>query len=157
MRRARICATALWRLRQALGDEVVMSDDELVLLSSDVWTDTSAFESGMKAELATEHEAGESMESILALWRGPLLDGLRMTDAPDFDLWLAGQRDRLGQIYLAGLNHLLTRHRGAAQWRESITVAQQALAYDSTQESIHVALDGGLRLSGTTNRRAAPI
>ena len=132
---------SLWRLRQTLGNEAVLTEDELVLLSSSVWTDVSTFESGMNAQLAaTEHQAGESMESILALWRGPLLDGLRMTDAPDFDLWLAGERDRLGQIYLGGIKHLLARHREAGQWRESITVAQQALAYDGTQESIHVAL-----------------
>ena len=131
---------SLWRLRQKLGEEVVITEDELVLLSSSVWTDVSVFESGMKAQLTAAQQADEPMESVLALWRGPLLHGVRLSDSPDFELWLTGERERLGQVYLAGLNRLLAKHRGAAQWRESIDVAQQALAFDSTQESMHVAL-----------------
>lgn len=130
----------LWRLRQKLGEEVVITQDDLVLLSSRVWTDVSVFESGMQAVLATPQDADAPLASLLALWRGPMLHGVRSIDSPDFELWLTGERERLGQIYLAGINRLLASYRRAAQWQESIQVAQQALAFDSTQESMHVAL-----------------
>ena len=130
----------LWRLRRKLGEKVVITQDELVLLSSGIWTDVSVFESGMQAQMRAAQPADESMAALLALWRGPLLHGVRLSDSPDFELWLTGERDRLGQLYLAGLNRLLATYRGAAQWRESITVAQRALAFDNTQESMHVAL-----------------
>ena len=116
-----------------------------VLLSSDVGQDVTCFESQVRDALNLANHSGlrpedRQLESTLGLWRGPLLDGLRLSDAPDFELWLAAERNRLGQLYLAGLNHLLTRYRQAGDWRAIIPVAQRALAFDHAQEPIAAVL-----------------
>ena len=77
---------------------------------------------------------------MLDLCRGPLLEGLKLSDAPDYELWLTAERDRLGQLYLAGANRLLAEHRKAADWQAILSVAQRALAFDNGQESMHAAL-----------------
>ena len=136
---------SLWRMRQKLGDDVLISEDNWLMLSSTVWADVPTFEAGMQMALDPANHSSvpfepEKLESLLGLCRGPLLEGLKLSDAPDFELWLTAERDRLGQLYLAGLHHLLTGHRKAADWRAILSVAQRALAFDNGQESMHVAL-----------------
>lgn len=130
----------LWRLRQKLGDQVLVADGELITLSSCVWTDVSAFESGLQAQLANDSCTDHPLQTVIDLWRGPLLDGLNLSEAPDFEVWLTSERERLGQLYLRGLNRLLAVHRAASQWQNVISVAQRGLAHDNTQETMHVAL-----------------
>ncbi len=135
----------LWRMRRQLGDDILVAEDDWVLLSSGVLTDVARFESQIHDALNIANHPGirpedSQLESTLDLWRGPLLDGLKLSDAPDFELWLTAQRNRLGQLYLAGLNRLLTRHREAADWRAIIPVAQRALAFDLAQEPIAAVL-----------------
>ncbi len=130
----------LWRMRQVLGDDVVVAEGDALTLSSSDWTDVSAFETGLSAHLAAGSPADDQLQAALNLWRGPLLAGLTLSESPDFELWLTGERERLGQMYLRGLNHLLAAHRAASQWQDVITVAHRALAYDNTQELIHTQL-----------------
>jgi hypothetical protein len=99
----------------------------------------------------------DQLESVLGLCRGPLLEGLSLSDAPDFELWLTAERDRLGQIYLAGLNRLLAGHRKAADWPAILIVAQRALAFDNGQETMHAALMEAYAHLGTAQPCATPI
>lgn len=130
----------LWRLRQMLGDQVLVADGERIALSSTVWTDVSAFESGLQTLLANGPPVDDQLQVIIDLWRGPLLDGLILAEAPDFEMWLTGERERLGQVYLRGLEALITKHRATGNWAEVIAVARRALAYDTLQEPMYRAL-----------------
>ena len=135
----------LWRVRQTVGEDAVITHDDMLLLAGSVWTDVAAFEAGLQAQSHRDHPTPDDRESdqldgLLHLWRGPLLAGVNLTDAPDFALWLSSERARLGQLYGAGLNLRLAQHRAAARWQDVVTVARQALAHDSTQESIHACL-----------------
>ncbi|MCB0132222.1 MAG: AAA family ATPase, partial [Caldilineaceae bacterium] len=135
----------LWRVRQTVGEDAVITHDDMLLLAGSVWTDVAAFEAGIQACLSVNRahsgdQESDQLDALLGLWRGPLLEGVNLTDAPDFDLWLSSERVRLGQLYGAGLNLRLTQHRAAARWQDVVTVARQALAHDNTQESIHTCL-----------------
>lgn len=130
----------LWRLRQKLGDDVLLTDWELVTLSSAVWSDVSAFESGLHTQLASGPQRDDQLQQIIELWRGPLLEGVTLSEAPDFELWLRGERERLGQLYVQGLKQLLAIYHQTSQWQRVIAIAQRGLAYDQTLEPMHVAL-----------------
>ncbi len=120
----------LWSLRKALGDDVVSADDDQLALGEAVWTDVREFE-----------RLGESdPEAAVALYRGPFLDGLSVSDAPDYEIWLTGERERLAESCSRALMVLVGKHRDAGNWRRVVEVAQRALAFDNLQEPMHRAL-----------------
>ncbi|HEX5963522.1 MAG TPA: BTAD domain-containing putative transcriptional regulator, partial [Gemmatimonadales bacterium] len=77
-------------LRRALGAKSIVSrgDEELALVPEqvrcDVWAFDAAIDQGRPAE-------------ALALYRGELLAGFHISDAPDFERWLDEERNRLRQ------------------------------------------------------------
>ena len=79
---------ALRVLRVALGSGAVASrgDEEVGLDFEQVWSDVAAFE--------RVSDAGQALESM-DLYRGPLLEGFFISDAPEFERWLENERARL--------------------------------------------------------------
>jgi hypothetical protein len=66
---------------------------------------------------AAERDAIADLEQASALYRDRLLDGLNLPDAPMFDAWLAGQRERWGQRLLRVLSELVAAHRATGTGR----------------------------------------
>ena len=81
---------ALYVLRNALGDGAIVTqgDEEVGLGDDAIWCDAAAFEAAL--------DAGRSAEA-LALYRGELLDGFFIPNAPGFERWLDVERARLRQ------------------------------------------------------------
>lgn len=79
---------ALRYLRQALGEDVLINRGvgEIGIAEGAVYCDADAFE-----RLLDEGD----LESALALYRGNLLPGFFVTDAPGFERWLEAHRSRL--------------------------------------------------------------
>ena len=78
---------ALYFLRHAAGPGVIVSrGDELAVSPDHLACDAWDFE---RAAREGQHE------DALALYRGDLLPGFHLTDAPEFERWLDGERDRL--------------------------------------------------------------
>src|SRR5438105_3577917 len=78
------------RLRRALGEDVVAGRgaDELGLDVGRIWCDVTAF----------EHALGEQrVEDALEVYRGDLLPGFFLSEAPEFERWLDEERQRLRQ------------------------------------------------------------
>lgn len=75
-------------LRRALGDDAILSrgDEEVAVDFQLVWCDTGAFEASVKAN---------RLEEALGLYRGDLLAGFFIDEAPEFDRWLHSERMRL--------------------------------------------------------------
>ena len=82
---------ALHLFRLALGDSAIVTrgDDEISLNGEAVWCDSRAFESAVDDGRAAE---------ALALYRGDLLDGFYIADAPEFEQWLDRERERYRQL-----------------------------------------------------------
>src|SRR5438105_4709864 len=78
------------RLRRALGEDVVAGRgaDELGLDVGRIWCDVTAF----------EHALGEQrVEDALEVYRGDLLPGFFLSEAPEFERWLDEERQHLRQ------------------------------------------------------------
>ncbi len=79
---------ALHILRRALGDDVILSrgDEEVAVDFQHVSCDAALFEDSLRTN---------RLEETLELYRGDLLTGFFIDEAPEFEHWLASERTRL--------------------------------------------------------------
>jgi TolB-like protein/DNA-binding SARP family transcriptional activator len=88
----------LYILRSGLGEDVVRSaGDEIALNADAIRSDVAEFERLLEEE---------QPEQAVALVAGPLLDGFHLSDSPEFERWLDGERARLAARYAAALESL---------------------------------------------------
>lgn len=123
--------TTLHGLRKALGDSLVVQDDFLAL-APDVEVDARHFES------ALAHPASDlqSLTSALALYRGDFLSGFALSDAPAFDDWSAGQRERYRRLAIRGLTAVAQRQEANQDHAAALEALDRALAFDPLQEDL---------------------
>ncbi len=113
---------SLHHLRRALGEDVLVSrgDDEVGLAEGQFWCDVRAFEEAL--------EAGQQ-EEALAFYRGELLEGFFVSDAPEFERWVDERRAELrGMAATAAWSLAETaeaeRAAAAGQWaRRALSLA----------------------------------
>ena len=81
----------LHQLRNSLGEELLPNrgHEEIGIAPRQLWCDALAFEEAVQAG---------SFEESLELYRGDLLPGFFLTDAPEFERWLEEERDRLRRL-----------------------------------------------------------
>ena len=95
---------ALWALRRALKrfdpSPLIVDGEMLALDPAAVETDVITFE-GLLGD-----NAPQGLESALALYRGGLLEGLRVTD-PAFESFLRAERERLHELAVDSFTRLL--------------------------------------------------
>lgn len=99
----------IYTLRQAFGDEdVILGGGDLRLnpavIQVDLWEFDRAIESGQPAAAAE-------------LYHGPFLDGFHLSDAPGFERWVDGQRDRQARRFASQIELLALGAMGANQPR----------------------------------------
>ncbi len=137
--RARLSDT-LYRLRQELGNEAILSvADGLYLDGEVVSSDVAAFDDAMEA--ARWREAVE-------LYQGPFLDGFHLEGAPEFERWLERERRRLSMRHREALEELAGEAEGAEAWPEAVTWWRQRLAQDPTNTPVVLRLMKVLATSG---------
>src|SRR5438128_9636557 len=114
---------ALGVLRTALGSGVLVNrgDEDVGLDVGLVWWDGAAFDRAV--------DGGASREA-LDLYRGPLLEGFFISDAPEFERWLESERARLREAAARAARALIEQceSRGnlttAAHWaRRAVELA----------------------------------
>jgi DNA-binding SARP family transcriptional activator/predicted ATPase len=143
-------------LRQALANLKKLCDPWLL-----IERDAVAFNTAAECVLdVTEFErAARSPDPVVlsraaTLYGGSLLHGLTLKDAPEFDAWLAAERERLQQLVTAALG-ALARHLAANDDDSGILQALQRLvALDPLNEAAHRDLMLALARSG---KRAAAL
>jgi predicted ATPase/DNA-binding SARP family transcriptional activator len=128
---------ALWRVRRALDDYIVV-DKESVWLDPDVphWLDAEEFET--KRQEAKSREQGTescalALASCIELYRGPFLDGL-------YHDWVLLERERLHEIYLETLKCLLEHYKQTGDFAEALSIAQQLVVGEPLHEASHCEL-----------------
>ena len=143
--RARNCLnTALWRLRRALEPEGIERGTYLFTSphgeigfnnNSTFWLDVAVFEEVIgrllkrPASALTEAEAQE-IERVLQLYKGDLLEGL-------YDDWTLRERERLRQLFLDGLAHLLQYYKHQGLIEQGLTCGHRILSCDPLRESVY--------------------
>src|SRR5687767_4337268 len=139
---------ALLEVRRALPVRGLVDHGESVAVDPGaVQTDVGTFErlvaGGTPAEL----------EQAAALYRGDLLEGLGVQDAP-FEEWLLGERERLRELGLDALARLLAHQVQAGSREPAIRTAIRLLVLDPVAESAHRTL---MRLYADAGRRGAAL
>src|SRR4051812_36447406 len=107
-------------LRRAVGDGALSSTgDELALERSAFWCDAIAFEEALD---------GGQLVDAAELYRGDLLDGFYLANAPELEQWIEAERGRLAGRFAVALESLAVacEERGDAQgavthWRRLAT------------------------------------
>jgi serine/threonine-protein kinase len=114
-------------VRRELGEGVLVGrgDEEVGLSGGTLWCDVVAFEQALTAHRTTE---------ALELYRGDLLDGFFVSDAPDFERWVDGERGRLREQAAASAWALA--EQAAADEHDGLAVqwARRAMGFTPTDE-----------------------
>jgi DNA-binding SARP family transcriptional activator len=131
----------LARLREASPEGLVHAEGDWLDLHEDVDTDLRHFEAALR-----RGDHGQA----LALWRGPLADGLTLGDAPEFDRWLEARRERLRADWRSAL--LAQAERAPAD--RALGLWQRLLTDDPLQEQHHRCV---MRLHASAGRREAAL
>lgn len=144
-KRARRClSTTLWRLRRALEPKDTPRGAYLLISprgeigfnkESDYWLDVEIFEENLQQILAKDIQTmstdeAQQLEQALQLHNAELLEGF-------YDDWALYERERLRQLYLDGLAHLMRYYKQQGANEQSLAYGKQILLYDPLRESIH--------------------
>jgi DNA-binding SARP family transcriptional activator len=143
--RAHSCLnTALWRLRGALEADGIARGTYVVStptgevgfgLEGSYWLDVATFEERI-AQLLAQPDQGLSvadaaeLQSALDLYTADLLEGF-------FDTWAIRERERLRDLYINGMAHLMHYHRQQRAFEESLGCGQRILQHDPLREEFH--------------------
>src|SRR5437016_2127965 len=142
---------AMYVLRKALPETeppALLMEGETIALNGDaVDVDTSVFE-----RLVSERTP-EALERAVALYRGELLEGIGVDEAP-FAEWLASEQERLRGLAVQAFTDILAHQSKAGQTQQAIQTAVTLLAMDVSQEIVHRAL---MRLYARQGRRGAAL
>jgi DNA-binding SARP family transcriptional activator len=128
---------ALMYVRDALGDfEPLLIERQALSLgrSSDIWVDVWSLEAvNLAGDLA-------SLEAACALYRGEFLEGLTLTDAPEFSDWLEARRNALRDQYLHVLTRVILLHCEAGSLETAIRCARERVRVDAFNEGAYKIL-----------------
>ena len=113
------------------------------------WLDVEAF-----SQQLTGNVTAEQLRRAVALYRGEFLEGFFVNNAPDFDDWLVGQRERLREMALQALAQLVNVSLTQKGYQEGIAYAKQLLRLDPWREEAHRDL---MRLLALSDQRSAAL
>ena len=124
----------LSELRRGLGTDANVGGDPVALvLAAGTTVDAQQALSG---QVAMDGEAGE------------LLDGLALPDCPEFELWLADQRERVAAATHAALRAAINTHLVARRPAEAVRLARKLVQAAPLEERHHVLLVSSLAGAG---------
>ena len=78
-----------------------------------------------------------NLQSAIELYRGDLLEGFFVRDAPEFEEWLLTQRERFRQQALQVFHTLVAYHLARHEYARGIDYATRLLALDAWREEAH--------------------
>ena len=118
---------ALHYLRRALGEQAVVGrgDREVGTDPAVLWCDAAAFDEAV--------EAGRH-EDALTLYRGDLLPGFFIEEAPEAERWLEDERARRRRTAVASAWALAAREEAAGELRAAALWARRAAALEPLDE-----------------------
>jgi eukaryotic-like serine/threonine-protein kinase len=142
---------SVYQLRRALGEKsIVSSGDELRLNTDAIEADVVAFES----KLARGDAAG-----AVALYRGPLLEGFFVSDAPELEQLIEQERQRLAGLYAGALENLAESAEREGDWAGASRWWKARAAHDPYDSRVALrlmtALDGAGNRAGALQHAAA--
>jgi Tol biopolymer transport system component/DNA-binding SARP family transcriptional activator len=134
-------SSSLRFLRQHLGSDVIVGRgaEEIRLDSGRFWTDAVAFQQTL--------DAG-SLEDALGLYRGDLLEGFHISDAPTFEDWLERERVHLRGYAVRAATELANRASSTGEHGAAVVWARRAASLAPGDEGAVRVLIERLAASG---------
>ena len=131
--------SSLYHLRQVMRstrvDSALVDDGEVLsLLPSQHDCDVIEF----RRKLAEGDEP--ALAQAVALYRGPLLQGFSLADAPAFDEWCRGEETRLSQANFGALDRLAGSAEARGAWPAAIGYLYQMAQIDPLDEVVQQRL-----------------
>ena len=131
-----VLRSLLSRLRRNVAADILLIDGEQIGLDhSKCWVDCLTFSTAFSSSLTAL--ANDELTGLLDLYRGEFLEEMSLADAPEFELWLLGERARYRALYERGLTTAVTRLTNAGAWNEAIGYAQKLVAENPLLEEAH--------------------
>lgn len=146
----------LFNLRQLVEPHLSV-DRQAVALNQqrDYWVDVTDFQVGYQRAVAAETEdALASLTRAVELYRGDLMEGLCVRNAPVFEEWLLWQRESLRQLGSQALFLLATHQTECREYATAMRLINRMLAMEPWNEEAQRQLMLLLALSG---RRSAAL
>lgn len=138
---------SLYRLRRlldGLDPPPLHSDSQMAWLTGEtLWCDVAAFEQAI-------HGEPEQLAEALELYRGELLANCGPS-GPDFEAWLAEQRQRLRGLAAEGFYRLAAHQQEQRHYAEMERTAQRLVALDPLDEAARRLLMTALALQNKRN------
>jgi DNA-binding SARP family transcriptional activator len=145
------------RLRQALMvlRRVLEPVQGTLRIEADsVWLDPSGVDVDVAVfERLVEEGKPEALKEAGERYQGNLLEGIAV-QAPAFEEWLLGERERLRELAIETLAKLIVHHRSINALEPAIQSAVHLLALDPLQEAVHRVL---MRLYAEAGRQGAAM
>lgn len=138
---------ALHFLRQSVGQGILETrgSEEIALNLTHLKCDVLEFEEQI--------ERG-CFESAVQLYKGPLLNGHFVSDAPEFERWLDNERDRLARMYADALSTLANSATDRNDPAEAVSWWRRLASHDPYRADVACQLISALDAAGD---RAAAI
>lgn len=135
-----LLSVALYELRKALGEEVLVSrGDDVALEGERFGSDAQAFEAAL--------ERGE-VERAVELYTGPFLDGFYLSEAAEFERWAEAERDRLARLHHGALEAVAEQRAAAGDPRGAVEGWRRLAALDPYNSRTAMALVRALAAAG---------
>ncbi|HET7230785.1 MAG TPA: BTAD domain-containing putative transcriptional regulator [Longimicrobium sp.] len=131
---------ALYVLRKDLSDELfVLVGDEVALNPAVMGSDVAAFE---------DAAGGARAEEAAGAYGGALLDGFYVADAPEYERWVEGERERLAHRYAQMLESLALAAEAGGCWPEAVSWWRRLATHDRYSSRVALRLVRALDTSG---------
>jgi predicted ATPase/DNA-binding SARP family transcriptional activator len=125
---------AIANLRRLVGPHLIITRETLAFdRSAPYWLDVELFQANLQPP---DPDLGR-LRAAAALYKGDLLEGFYVRDAPAFEEWLLAERERLRQLALHALHALAARLTERGEYAAALDVATQLLARDPLREEAH--------------------
>jgi len=128
-------------LRRTIGADTIVNrnGDGLAVDWTKFWCDAAAFQDALDANRISE---------AIALYRGDLLEGFHIDDAPEFERWLEAERARLAARYTQAVESVATEREAAGDFHGAATHWRTLVARDPYNSRLTVRLMRALKSGG---------
>jgi LuxR family maltose regulon positive regulatory protein len=134
----------LYSIHKVLGPGILVSDWENLRIDPNavIWQDINEFRLLLATVSAHQHtdmaiypECINSLEKVVALYRGDFLEGLNLRDCPEFDDWQGMMREGFRLDLASSLEKLAHVYSARGEWEKAILRTRQWVALDRLNEA----------------------
>ncbi len=164
-------SSALADLRKNIADRdaqpafLLISRDSLQLnREADVWVDAREFEAALEEQRSGAWELGSAigdqqsvinnLQSAIALYRGPFLEGFSLPDSAAFEEWLTVTREKVNRQVLQTVGKLSDAYEKKGEYEPALLYARRQVELEPWLEEAHQRV---MRLLALNGQRSAAL